>query len=219
MKTANLDSLKLTATPDIPYKDRMSPAGCAMKRLLDIVCAAGSMIVFSPLMCWIFLRIRREMGGHVIFSQERIGMNGKPFILYKFRTMVEHAEEDGTPQLCHKGDSRLTPLGKYLREHHLDELPQLYNVLRGDMSFVGPRPERKYYIDQIIEVDPEYKYLYQVRPGLFSEATLNNGYTDTIEKMVTRLRMDLDYLGRHTLWSDTKIIILTAFSIISGKKF
>lgn len=218
MKTANLDSLKTSTSSDIRYKDRMSPAECAMKRLLDIVCAVGSIIVFSPLMLWIHFKIRRQMGGRTIFSQERIGMNGKPFILYKFRTMVEHAE-DGTPQLCHKNDSRLTPLGKFLREHHLDELPQLYNVLKGDMSFVGPRPERQYYIDKIVEIDPAYKYLYQVRPGLFSEATLKNGYTDTIEKMVTRLRMDLKYLSTHTLWTDTMIVIMTAFSIISGKKF
>ena len=106
-----------------------------------------------------------------------------------------------------------------MREHHLDELPQLWNVLKGEMSFVGPRPERKFFVDQIRAINPDYELLYRIRPGLFSPATLYNGYTDTMEKMLERLRMDLEYLRKRSLWLDVKIIFLTVYSILSGKKF
>ena len=129
------------------------------------------------------------------------------------------SEKDGHPALCSKDDSRLTKVGKFLRDHHLDELPQLWNVFRGDMSFVGPRPERKYFIDKIMQLNDSYERLYQLRPGLFSWATLYNGYTDTMDKMLTRLHMDIDYLENRTLVMDTKIIWLTVMSIITGKKF
>jgi Sugar transferases involved in lipopolysaccharide synthesis len=133
--------------------------------------------------------------------------------------MIVKSEESGKPELCKVGDSRLTKIGKFLREHHLDEFPQLWNVLKGDMAFVGPRPERKYFIDQIIAINPKYELLYQIRPGLFSKATLYNGYTDTMEKMLERLEMDLEYLEKRSLKTDMKIIILTATAIISGRKF
>ncbi len=133
--------------------------------------------------------------------------------------MTPTAESDGNPKLCQKQDKRLTHIGRFLREHHLDELPQLWNVLKGDMSFVGPRPERRFFIDKIISINPSYKLLYQLRPGLFSTATLYNGYTDTMEKMLERLRMDLEYLHNRSLWMDIKIIYQTALAIVSGKKF
>lgn len=200
-------------------RDMMSPAINRIKRGLDILGSITGMIVFSPLFLLIYLVIKIENGGKVIFSQERIGYQGKPFILYKFRSMKESAEADGKPALCCQGDKRLTRVGRFLREHHLDELPQLWNVLKGDMSFVGPRPERKYFVEQIKAINPDYELLYQLRPGLFSPATLYNGHTDNMEKMLRRLRMDLDYLAHHTLWLDTKIIFLTVLSILSGKKF
>lgn len=200
-------------------RDMMSPAINRIKRGLDILGSITGMIVFSPLFLLIYLVIKIENGGKVIFSQERIGYQGKPFILYKFRSMKESAEADGKPALCCQGDKRLTRVGRFLREHHLDELPQLWNVLKGDMSFVGPRPERKYFVEQIKAINPDYELLYQLRPGLFSPATLYNGYTDNMEKMLRRLRMDLDYLAHHTLWLDTKIIFLTVLSILSGKSF
>lgn len=200
-------------------RDMMSPAINRIKRGLDILGSITGMIVFSPLFLLIYLVIKIENGGKVIFSQERIGYQGKPFILYKFCSMKESAEADGKPALCCQGDKRLTRVGRFLREHHLDELPQLWNVLKGDMSFVDPRPERKYFVEQIKAINPDYELLYQLRPGLFSPATLYNGYTDNMEKMLRRLRMDLDYLAHHTLWLDTKIIFLTVLSILSGKKF
>lgn len=140
-------------------------------------------------------------------------------MILKFRTMKEEAEKDGVPQLAEKEDSRLTPFGGWLRKHHLDELPQLWNVLRGDMAFIGPRPERRYFIDKIMEHDPRYELLYQIRPGVTSYATLYNGYTDTMEKMLRRLELDLYYLEHQSWWLDTKILFNTFLNIAFGKKF
>lgn len=200
-------------------KDALSFYGRVLKRGFDFIVSLVGLIVFSPFMLMIYFCIKREDGGPAIFKQERIGYKGKPFMLYKFRSMTITAEADGKPALCQKEDKRLTKIGKFLREHHLDELPQLWNVLKGEMSFVGPRPERKYFVDQIISVNPDYELLYCLRPGLFSPATLYNGYTDTMEKMLRRLNMDLAYMEKHTLWLDLKIIFLTVYSIVSGKKF
>ena len=191
----------------------------ALKRILDCVASGLGLIVFSPLFLIIWIAIRLESSGPAIFSQERIGYLGRPFTIYKFRSMRIDSEKDGHPALCSEDDSRLTKVGKFLRDHHLDELPQLWNVFRGDMSFVGPRPERKYFIDKIMQLNDSYERLYQLRPGLFSWATLYNGYTDTMDKMLTRLHMDIDYLENRTLVMDTKIIWLTVMSIITGKKF
>lgn len=190
-----------------------------MKRLFDIVLAILSMVIFAIPVAIIYLAIKIEGGGEVIYSQERIGYLGRPFILYKFRSMRTNAEMDGQPMLFLNNDPRLTRVGRFLRSHHLDEFPQLWNILKGDMSFVGPRPERKFYINQIIEHNPDYVRLYALRPGIFSMATLYNGYTDTMDKMLRRLEMDLDYLEHHSLWLDTKIIYLTAISILTGKQF
>jgi len=136
----------------------------------------------------------------------------------KFRTMKVTAEEDG-PQLAQEQDDRLTSVGRFLRMHHLDELPQLINVLKGDMSFVGYRPERAFFIDQIKELRPDYVNLYKSRPGVTSDATLHNGYTDTMDKMIIRLNMDLEYLQRRNLWVDMRIIGETLLSVFGGKKF
>lgn len=200
-------------------KDALSFPGRILKRVFDFVASLIGIIVFSPFFVIIYFYIKNEDGGPAIFKQERIGYKGKAFMLYKFRSMTMTAEADGKPVLCRKEDDRLTGVGKFLREHHLDELPQLWNVLKGDMSFVGPRPERKYFVDQIMAVNPDYKLLYSLRPGLFSPATLYNGYTDTMEKMLRRLNMDLAYMENHTLWLDIKIIFLTVYYILSGKKF
>lgn len=191
-----------------------------MRRFLDIVLSAISLIVFSPLMLLCAVAIRMEDGLPVIYSQERIGLHGTPFLIYKFRTMRIDAEEGGMPKLLEKpNDPRLTKVGRILRRHHLDELPQLYNVLKGDMAFIGPRPERKYYIDQIMQHDPRYVYLYQIRPGVTSYATLYNGYTDTMEKMLKRLELDLYYLEHRSWWLDARILFKTFTNIVFGKVF
>lgn len=190
-----------------------------MKRTFDIVLSIFSIIFFSLPMLLIYLSIRLGGSDNVIYRQERIGYKGKPFTLYKFRSMMTNAEMDGLPMLYLNNDPRLTRIGRFLRAHHLDEFPQLWNILKGDMSFVGPRPERQYYIDQIMQRRPDYVRLYALRPGIFSKATLYNGYTDTIDKMIQRLDMDLDYLDHQSFWFDLKIIWLTAITILSGKQF
>ena len=189
------------------------------KRTLDIVISAITLVVFSPLFLYCYIMVRKEDGGTAIFSQERIGLHGKPFFIYKFRSMKMNAEEDEPLLFSQNNDERLTRIGKTLREHHLDELPQLWNVFKGDMSFVGPRPERKYYIDQIMKHNPDYVKLYQIRPGVTSYATLYNGYTDTMEKMLRRLDLDLYYLDHNSLLFDMKILWMTFTSIVFGKKF
>ena len=192
-----------------------------MKRFLDFLIACVCIIVFAPLFVVCFIAILLEDGQPAIYSQERIGLHGKPFNIYKFRSMRSDAEQDG-PQLLLDGamnDPRLTRVGRFLRAHHLDELPQLWNILRGDMAFIGYRPERKFYIDQIMERDPRYELLYKIRPGVTSYATLYNGYTDTIEKMLRRLELDLYYLEHQSMWFDTKVLFKTFISIVFGKKF
>lgn len=189
------------------------------KRSTDAILSAICLIVFSPLFLIIAIAIRHEDGMPVIYKQERIGLNGKPFFIYKFRSMKVDAEKDGPNLLEIAGDKRLTKVGAFLRSHHLDELPQLWNVLKGDMAFIGPRPERKFYIDQIMEHDSRYTCLYQIRPGVTSYATLYNGYTDTMEKMLRRLELDLYYLEHRSWWFDTKILIKTFLNIVFGKKF
>ena len=199
-------------------KKALSTAAKRLKRAFDVLVALCGLLVFSPAFVVLYFVIRHEDGGPAIFRQERIGRGGRPFMLYKFRSMTVTAEKDG-PALYVKGDKRLTKVGRFLREHHLDELPQLWNVLKGDMSVVGYRPERQFFVEKIMAVNPDYERLYEMRPGLFSSATLYNGYTDTLEKMLERLRMDLEYLGNWNLWLDIKIIFLTSLSIIIGKKF
>lgn len=189
------------------------------KRLTDIVVSGLGMIILSPVYLVAAIAIRIESPGGSIFSQERIGYKGKPFTLYKFRSMVRNAENNGVPALCAEEDARLTRVGAFLRNHHLDELPQLWNVFTGDMSMVGYRPEREYFIERIKEHNPDYNRLFAMRPGVFSYATLYNGYTATMDKMLVRLKMDLEYLDNWTLWMDIKIIFLTAVAILTGKRF
>ena len=190
-----------------------------VKRVGDCIIASILMMLFSPLFLVCYIAVKREDGGPVIFKQERIGRFGRPFYIYKFRSMRLDAEKKGPALYAGGKDKRLTKIGKFLREHHLDELPQLWNVFCGDMSFIGPRPERKFYIDKIMERDPSYRFLYQIRPGVTSYATLYNGYTDTIEKMLRRLRYDLFYLQHRSWWLDFKILIKTFINIVFGKKF
>lgn len=199
--------------------DGMSIVGRFLKRTGDLLGAFLLLILLSPLFLIIYVMQKVEGEGPAIFKQERIGKGGKPFYILKFRTMKVEAEKGGIPQLATVGDARLTKVGKFLREHHLDELPQLWNVFVGDMSFVGYRPERQYFISQIMERNPDYALLYVSRPGVTSNATLHNGYTDTMEKMLLRLDMDLDYLRHRSISLDFKIIFETAFSVVGGKKF
>ena len=204
--------------------DRFIPDGMNgiernVKRLGDFFIAGVAILLFAPLFIICYIAVRMGDGGPAIFKQERIGRFGRPFYIYKFRSMRVDAEAAGPALFNTDGDKRLTKVGKFLREHHLDELPQLWNVFKGDMAFIGPRLERQFYIDQILERDPRYRYLYQIRPGVTSYATLYNGYTDTIEKMLRRLDYDLYYLEHRSWWFDFSILLKTFIFIVSGKKF
>lgn len=209
----------MTTLRDGYIVDGMNEVERNIKRIIDFCTALVCLIIFSPLILACYIAVKREDGGPAIFKQERIGRFGRPFYIYKFRSMKVDAEKDGPALYQHERETRMTKVGKFLRSHHLDELPQLWNVLKGEMAFIGPRPERKYYIDQIMERDPRYSYLYQVRPGVTSYATLYNGYTDTMEKMLRRLELDLYYLEHRSLWFDAKLLILTFLNIAFGKKF
>lgn len=200
-------------------KNGQHVVGDTLKRTTDAIASAGSLVLFSPLFLACYIAIKLEDGGPAIYSQERIGRGGRPFRIYKFRSMSTDAEQDGEALTPHETDERVTRVGRFLRSHHLDELPQLWNVLRGDMAFVGPRPERPFYIQQIMKHNPRYEQLYQLRPGVTSDATLYNGYTDTMEKMLRRLDMDLYYLEHRGWWLDTKILVKTFLSIVFGKRF
>ena len=208
----------MTELEDEYIVDGMNKFERCIKRLVDLFISLVCLLVFSPLFLIIAVLVLLEDGQPVIFSQERIGLGGKPFNLYKFRSMIVNAEQNG-PELYQEDDQRLTRIGRFLRNHHLDELPQLWNVVKGDMAFIGPRPERKYFIDKIMERDGRYELLYQLRPGVTSYATLYNGYTDTMEKMLRRLELDLYYLEHQSLWFDLKILIKTFVFIVFGKKF
>jgi len=197
----------------------LSAESLIIKRAFDILLSALGCIVTSPIMLITALCIKLYDGGPVFYTQDRLTRDGKVFKVYKFRSMKTDAEKDGVARLAGEHDDRITPVGRVIRKVRIDELPQLLNILKGDMSIVGPRPERKYYIDKIMKQDARYSLIYQMQPGLTSEATLYNGYTDTMEKMLRRLDMDISYLERRSLWLDTKIIIKTALSIVTGRKF
>ena len=202
----------------LEHSDAMGVFQLALKRLFDIVFSIAGLVLLSPLIL-IFSILLFYDKGPVIFKQERVGYKGKPFTIYKFRTMRIDAESNGIPRLENERNRYLTPFGSFLRSHHLDEIPQLWNVLKGDMSFVGPRPERQYFIDQINRETDDYRFIYMMRPGITSYATIYNGYTDTMDKMLKRLEYDLDYFDNRNIFTDLGIIVKTFFSVFSGKKF
>ena len=195
----------------------MSDSELCIKRAFDIVTSAIGLVVLSPLFGLIALQIKISSKGPVFYAQERVGLYGRPFHIYKFRTMIDHAESDGVPKLTLDDDPRITKIGHWLRKYRLDELPQLWNILRGDMSIVGPRPERPYFIDQIMKEAPYYCLIYKVRPGLTSWGPIRVGYTDTIEKMIERLNSDVVYVENMSLLLDLKILFFTIGVIIHGK--
>lgn len=195
----------------------MTPGEDNVKRVIDCFVSALCLILLSPAFLFIAVMIKRESKGGIIFKQERIGYRNKPFMIYKFRTMRVDAESDGVPRLASDDDERITPFGHFMRKYRIDELPQFWNVLKGDMSLVGPRPERQYYIDQIIKKAPFYTLLHQVRPGITSMGMVKFGYAKNVDEMIERMKYDLMYLENMSLLNDIKIMAYTIETVLTGR--
>lgn len=212
-------SVKMSAifgTPLIVIENEIMPAWQrSLKRIIDIVVATLVLTVFSPLYLITAIIVVSTTKGSAFFAQERIGIHGKPFMIYKFRSMVQHAEIDG-PALSSQNDNRITNFGKFMRKVRLDEIPQFYNVLLGDMSLVGPRPERQFFIDQIVKKAPHFNHLLKVRPGITSWGQVKYGYAENVAQMIERLKFDILYIENMSLLVDFKILIYTVLIVLKG---
>jgi len=215
-----LSKIQLRTIRGIPLVDvtdnNFLPAEQNIKLFLDKVCSVVALLLLSPLFAYIAWRVKKDSPGPVFFRQERIGYLGQPFWMYKFRTMYVNAEENG-PSLSSEDDLRVTPFGRIMRKYRLDELPQFWNVLKGDMSLVGPRPERKYFIDEIVKTAPYYYLLHNVRPGITSLGMVKYGYAASVDKMVERIEYDILYYENMSLTLDLTILIYTVKTVITGK--
>ncbi len=208
---------KLEMSPLVSITDSsMSDWEASLKRFFDIVISFLAIVILSPFLLYFFVKIKKDSKGPVFYRQERIGRLGRPFDIWKFRTMYLGAE-NGVPKLSSSDDDRITPFGRILRKYRIDEIPQFWNILKGDMSLVGPRPERRFYINQIIEDAPYYCLLYKIRPGLTSWGPIKIGYSDSVEKMIERLNFDIIYMENMSLLTDLKILVYTIEIIFNGK--
>lgn len=188
-----------------------------LKRMMDIFASIIAIIILSPVYIITGIIVWSTSKGPIIYSQERVGQYGKPFMMHKFRSMYQDAEKDGKPRLASKIDPRITSFGRFMRKVRLDEIPQFFSVLKGDMALVGPRPERKFFIDQISEQAPEYRLLQKIKPGITSWGQVKYGYAENIEEMIERMKYDLLYLENQSIMMDLKILIWTVMIVIQGR--
>jgi exopolysaccharide biosynthesis polyprenyl glycosylphosphotransferase len=187
-----------------------------LKRVMDIFASVLSLVILSPIYMIVAFIVKATSHGPVFYSHERIGLNGQPFTMYKFRSMYVDAERNG-PSLSSKDDPRITPFGKFMRKVRLDELPQFYNVLIGEMSLVGPRPERRHFIDLIVKEAPHYRLLHKIKPGITSWGQVKFGYAENVEEMIQRMKYDLLYLENMSILVDLKILIYTVLIVVQGR--
>ncbi len=214
--TGQVKMTSIFGTPLIQVNQQiMPPWQVSVKRLMDIGMSLFALVVLSPLYLFLMIAVKLSSKGPVFFKQERIGIHGKPFMIIKFRSMYVDAEENG-PQLSSENDNRITPIGRFMRKTRMDELPQFWNVLKGDMSVVGPRPERQYYIDKITERAEHYRHLHKVRPGITSWGQVKYGYAENVDEMIQRLKYDILYIENMSIGLDLKILIYTILIVFKG---
>jgi len=207
----------ILGAPLIDISHEIMPAWqYSLKRLMDVTISLFALLFLAPFMLLIGLIVKVTSKGPVLYSHERIGIHGRPFSIYKFRSMYQDAEKNG-PALSSKHDDRITPFGLFLRRSRMDELPQFFNVIKGDMSLVGPRPERQFFIDQIIQKAPHYRHLQKVRPGITSWGQVKYGYAENVDEMVERLKFDVLYIENMSLLVDIKIMIHTILIVFQGR--
>jgi exopolysaccharide biosynthesis polyprenyl glycosylphosphotransferase len=215
--TGSVKMSTIFGAPLIQISHELMPAWQEnLKRLIDVFCSFIAIILLIPVYIFLAIGVKLSSPGPILYSHERIGRYGKPFTIYKFRSMFVDAEKNG-PALSSQNDKRITPFGLMMRKSRLDEFPQFFNVLKGDMSLVGPRPERQFFIDQIVEKAPHYSHLQKVRPGITSWGQVKYGYAENVEQMIERLKYDIIYIENMTLYVDFKIMIYTVLIVLRGK--